>query len=171
MMCSFNENSVLCVRKLYEYYFLDSNIESLEQLNRIWDPNITHVVHLAAQTGVRDSLIDPGPYVAANIHGHFNLLELTRKHDVAHFLYASSSSVYGKTAEIPFQESEGCDQPMSLYAATKRSGELMTYSYCHLYGIKATGLRFFTVYGPWGRPDMAVYSFTKGIDEGREITV
>jgi UDP-glucuronate 4-epimerase len=131
----------------------------------------THVVHLAAQAGVRYSLENPRAYIASNIDGFLGILEACRHTPVSHLLYASSSSVYGADAKPPFSEAERADRPISLYAATKRANELMAYTYAHLYGIAATGLRFFTVYGPWGRPDMAYYGFTKAILEGRAIQV
>ncbi len=129
------------------------------------------VAHLAAQAGVRYSLQNPGAYVQANLVAFGHILEACRKHKVAHLLYASSSSVYGANAKTPFSESDQTDEPVSLYAATKKANELMAHSYSHLYGLPTTGLRFFTVYGPWGRPDMAYFKFTKAISEGRPIDV
>ena len=135
-------------------------------------PGITRIVHLAAQAGVRHSMIDPYSYVASNVMGHLGVLELARHLPrLDHLVYASSSSVYGANATLPFAETDRVDTPMSLYAATKRADELMSYSYGHLYGLTQTGLRFFTVYGPWGRPDMAYYSFAEAIAAGRAITV
>jgi UDP-glucuronate 4-epimerase len=135
-------------------------------------PGITRIVHLAAQAGVRHSMIDPYSYVASNVMGHLGVLELARHLPrLDHLVYASSSSVYGANTHLPFAEVDRVDTPMSLYAATKRADELMSYSYGHLYGLKQTGLRFFTVYGPWGRPDMAYYSFAEAIAAGRPITV
>jgi UDP-glucuronate 4-epimerase len=129
------------------------------------------VVHLAAQPGVRRALTDPHPYVAANVVGFLNILEGCRHGAVEHLVYASSSSVYGANRKLPFSERDRVDHPISLYAATKRADELMAHAYAHLFGLPATGLRFFTVYGPWGRPDMAVYAFTHAIAEGRPIEV
>ncbi len=129
------------------------------------------VVHLAAQAGVRYSIENPRAYVESNIVGFFNVLEAVRHNPVAHFLYASSSSVYGNRDKTPFSVEDRVDKPISLYAATKKSDELFAYTYAHLYGVPATGLRFFTVYGPFGRPDMAYYKFTKAILEGRSIDV
>lgn len=129
------------------------------------------LVHLAAQAGVRHSLDRPDEYVSANLAGFLSVLEGCRHVGMRHLLYASSSSVYGLNAKTPFSEHDGADHPLSLYAATKRSNELMAHSYSHLFGIPATGLRFFTVYGPWGRPDMAYFKFTKAIFEGRPIDV
>ncbi|MDR3333649.1 MAG: NAD-dependent epimerase/dehydratase family protein [Treponema sp.] len=129
------------------------------------------VVNLAAQAGVRYSLTNPDVYLSSNIQGFLSILEGVRKYPVKHLVYASSSSVYGLDRVVPFSETSAADQPASLYAVTKRANELMAHSYSHLYGIPATGLRFFTVYGPWGRPDMAPFLFTKAILEGRPIDV
>lgn len=129
------------------------------------------VVHFAAQAGVRYSLINPRAYIDSNITGFLNVLEACRQVPVRHLVYSSSSSVYGNQEKTPFSESDPVDEPISLYAATKRSNELMGYTYAHLFGLAATGLRFFTVYGPWGRPDMAAYLFTKRIVEGKPIEV
>ena len=129
------------------------------------------VVHLAAQAGVRYSLINPHEYVRSNITGFLNILEACRHNPVAHLVYASSSSVYGGNTRLPFSESDNVDHPVSLYAASKKSNELMAHTYSHLFGLPTTGLRFFTVYGPWGRPDMALFLFTKAILEGRPVDV
>lgn len=126
-------------------------------------------VHLAAQAGVRYSLLSPETYIASNIVGFFHVLEAVRRKPVRHLVYASSSSVYGRQDHVPFTETDFVDAPISLYAATKKSNELMAHSYSHLFGIPSTGLRFFTVYGPWGRPDMAYFSFTKAILADEEI--
>src|ERR671921_27173 len=129
------------------------------------------VVHLAAQPGVRKALTDPTPYVRSNVVAFLNVLEACRHGKVEHLVYASSSSVYGANRKLPFSEHDIADHPISLYAATKKANEMMAHSYASLFGLPATGLRFFTVYGPWGRPDMAVYKFTHAIAEGREIQV
>ena len=129
------------------------------------------VIHLAAQAGVRYSLENPYAYVDSNLVGFVNLLELCRHRGVAHFVYASSSSVYGDSATPPFSEDQRIDRPRSLYAATKAANELMAHTYAHLYGLHATGLRFFTVYGPWGRPDMAPLLFSRAVLAGRPIRV
>lgn len=129
------------------------------------------VVHLAAQAGVRYSLANPRAYVDSNIVGFTNILEGCRHHPVRHLVYASSSSVYGSNSQLPFHESQNIDHPVSLYAATKKANELMAHTYSHLFGMPTTGLRFFTVYGPWGRPDMALFLFTKAMLEGRPIDV
>ena len=127
------------------------------------------VVHLAAQAGVRHSISHPHAYADANLEGFVNILEGCRHNGCRHLLYASSSSVYGANAKLPFSENDKTDHPVSLYAATKKANELMAYSYCHLYSLPVTGLRFFTVYGPWGRPDMAMFLFAKAILEGTPI--
>jgi len=129
------------------------------------------VVNLAAQAGVRYSLENPDSYVRNNVTGFYNLLECCRSHPVRHFLYASSSSVYGNSVKTPFEETDPTDEPVSLYAARKKSNELMAYTYGHLFQVPTTGLRFFTVYGPWGRPDMAYFGFTKSILEGQPISL
>lgn len=129
------------------------------------------VIHLAAQAGVRYSLENPHTYVDSNLVGFVNILESCRTYSIDHLIYASSSSVYGANQKIPFATDDPVDKPVSLYAATKRANELMAYTYSHLYGLPCTGLRFFTVYGPWGRPDMAYFKFTKAILEGKPITV
>jgi len=129
------------------------------------------VINLAAQVGVRYSVENPHPYVDTNLVGFCNILEGARRSNVRHLLFASSSSVYGANTKLPFSESDNVDHPISLYAATKKANELMAHSYAHLYRVPCTGLRFFTVYGPWGRPDMALFKFTRNILEGRPIQV
>ena len=129
------------------------------------------VIHLGAQAGVRYSLDNPHAYADANLVGHLNILEGCRQHKIEHLLYASSSSVYGLNRKTPFSTTDSVDHPVSLYAATKKANELMSHSYAHLYGLPCTGLRFFTVYGPWGRPDMALFKFTKAILAGQPIDV
>jgi UDP-glucuronate 4-epimerase len=129
------------------------------------------VIHLGAQAGVRYSLDNPYAYADANLVGHLNILEGCRQHKIEHLLYASSSSVYGLNRKTPFSTTDSVDHPVSLYAATKKANELMSHSYAHLYGLPCTGLRFFTVYGPWGRPDMALFKFTKAILAGQPIDV
>jgi UDP-glucuronate 4-epimerase len=143
--------------------------ESLEELFKAF--GFTHVVNLAAQAGVRYSLLNPKSYVNSNIVGFANLLECCRHHAVEHLVYASSSSVYGLNTAMPFSVHDNVDHPVSLYAASKKSNELMAHTYSYLYKLPTTGLRFFTVYGPWGRPDMALYLFTKAICEGKPINV
>lgn len=143
--------------------------QAIDNLFREFKPQI--VVNLAAQAGVRYSIEKPEAYINSNIIGFFNILEACRHSRVEHLVYASSSSVYGANQKVPFSTYDKTDSPVSLYAATKKSNELMAYTYSHLYGIPTTGLRFFTVYGPFGRPDMAYYSFTKAIMECRPITI
>ncbi len=150
------------------------DITDFNSLNDIFKENqIDNVVHLAAQAGVRYSLINPFSYIQNNISGFLNLLECCRNSEpeINQLIYASSSSVYGGNKKQPFSELDNVDHPVSLYAASKKSNELMAHAYSHLYNIKTTGLRFFTVYGPWGRPDMALFLFTKAILEGKEIEV
>ena len=132
-------------------------------------PGIDRIIHLAAQAGVRYSLTNPFAYIQSNVLGHTVMLELARALKTRHFVYASSSSVYGGNEKLPFSVEDRVDQPVSLYAATKRADELISHSYAHLYRLPQTGLRFFTVYGPWGRPDMALFLFTKAILEDRPI--
>ena len=147
--------------------------EAMTALAREHGAAITGVVHLAAQAGVRHSLTKPFDYVRSNLDGHMVVLEVCR-HELpvlGHLVYASSSSVYGGNTKVPFSVEDRVDDPVSLYAATKRADELMSHCYSHLYGLPATGLRFFTVYGPWGRPDMAAYLFAEAITRGRPITL
>lgn len=129
------------------------------------------VIHLAAQAGVRYSIENPMAYADSNLIGHLTILEGCRNNNVEHLVYASSSSVYGLNSKMPFATSDSVDHPISLYAATKKANELMSHTYSHLYNVPTTGLRFFTVYGPWGRPDMALFKFTKAILEGKEIDI
>ena len=153
------------------FTFFEADVSDREAiLNMGEGQGIDRIVHLAAQPGVRHSLVDPYIYVQSNVMGHLVMLELARRlPDLKHFVYASSSSVYGGNRKLPFAIADRVDHPVSLYAATKRSDELMTEAYCHQFGMKATGLRYFTVYGPWGRPDMSPYIFAKAIHEGRTI--
>jgi UDP-glucuronate 4-epimerase len=157
----------------FTFYKADiSDFKSLEEII-LQHPAIENIIHLAAQAGVRYSLENPFVYENSNIAGQLSMLEIARKlgENLRHFVYASSSSVYGGNTKQPFSVEDPVNEPVSLYAATKRAGELLVQSYSHLYGIPSTGLRFFTVYGPWGRPDMAYFSFTKAIDEGVPIRV
>ncbi|MBN2433467.1 MAG: GDP-mannose 4,6-dehydratase [Acidobacteria bacterium] len=132
---------------------------------------IRQVCHLAAQAGVRYSLVNPGAYQRSNLEGFLNIMEMARRHQVERFVYASSSSVYGGQPKVPFAESDPVDRPVSLYAATKKANELMAHTYTHLYGMPTIGLRFFTVYGPWGRPDMAVWLFARAILQNEPIRI
>lgn len=152
--------------------FVKINLEDREALPALFkDHDFDVVCNLAAQAGVRYSLENPASYIDSNIVGFLNLLECCRHHKIKHLVYASSSSVYGLNEKIPFSVHDNVDHPISLYAASKKSNELMAHTYSHLYGIPTTGLRFFTVYGPWGRPDMAIYLFTKAITQGKPINV
>jgi UDP-glucuronate 4-epimerase len=137
----------------------------------IADHKTSHIAHLAAQAGVRYSLINPQAFIKSNIEGFLNILEICRETTTIKLVYASSSSVYGITSKVPFSETDSCETPANLYGATKKANELIAYSYHHLYGIQAIGLRFFTVYGPWGRPDMAYFKFTKSIMEDQPIEI
>lgn len=154
------------------YTFYEKDLEDMESLKVMMEKHQPErVIHLAAQAGVRYSLENPHAYIQANIVGTMNVLEVCRHYQVEHLLYASSSSVYGANTSMPFSVHHNVDHPVSLYAATKKSNELMAHTYSHLYGLPTTGLRFFTVYGPWGRPDMALFKFTKAILEGGSIDV
>ncbi len=179
--------SVDCVNDYYDPALKESRLEKLnhpnhrfqrvaledgEAIDKIFQefkPSI--VVNLAAQAGVRYSMSNPHAYLPSNITGFLNILECCRNHNVEHLLYASSSSVYGANQSYPYSVNDNVDHPLSLYAATKKANELMAHTYAHLYGIPCTGLRFFTVYGPWGRPDMAYYKFIKNIYEGKPIDI
>ena len=154
------------------FLFYKKDIADKENLLDLFKENhIDYVINLAAQAGVRYSLKNPKAYINSNILGFSNILELCREFKIKHLLYASSSSVYGGDKRMPFSESYGANHPVSLYAATKRSNELMAHCYSHLFDLPSTGLRFFTVYGPWGRPDMALFLFTKAILENKPIEV
>ena len=152
--------------------FQKIDLVDYQALNALFEKNeFKTVIHLAAQAGVRYSLENPSAYVDSNLSGFVNMLEMCRHHDVEHFVFASSSSVYGANKRMPFSIEHNVDHPVSLYAATKKSNELLAHSYAHLYNLACTGLRFFTVYGPWGRPDMAYYKFTRSILAGESIEV
>lgn len=154
------------------FLFVRGGLEDRPLLERLFsEQGFELVVHLAAQAGVRYSLTNPHAYVDSNLVGFMNILEGCRHHQIKHLVYASSSSVYGANTTMPFSVHQNVDHPLSLYAATKKANELMAHSYAHLYGLAVTGLRFFTVYGPWGRPDMAYFSFVKAILEGKPIDV
>ena len=143
--------------------------DSVALKSTLADVAFDRIIHLGAQAGVRYSIENPAAYVRSNLVGHCNMLELARQREVEHFVYASSSSVYGGNESLPFRVEDRVDHPLSLYAATKKSDELISESYAHLYRLPMTGLRFFTVYGPWGRPDMAMWIFTKALYEGRPL--
>jgi UDP-glucuronate 4-epimerase len=154
------------------YRFIKIDLEDRERIEKLFsDEAFDMVCHLAAQAGVRYSLTNPYAYITSNIIGFQNILESCRNYSIKHLAYASSSSVYGLNENYPFSTHDNVDHPISLYAATKKSNELVAHTYSHLYSIPTTGLRFFTVYGPWGRPDMALFIFTKAIIEGRPIDV
>lgn len=155
---------------LFRFHKIDlADREGVAQL--FANEKFNRVIHLAAQAGVRYSLENPFAYADSNLIGYLNILEGCRHNHVEHLLYASSSSVYGLNRKMPFSTDDSVDHPVSLYAATKKANELMAHTYSHLYGIPTTGLRFFTVYGPWGRPDMALFKFTKAMLEGKSIDV
>ncbi|WP_137887229.1 NAD-dependent epimerase [Pseudomonas sp. 2FE] len=184
-------HEVVGIDNLNEYYSVDLKLARLSQLEvhtnfkfekidiadresiqiLFKEHKFERVIHLAAQAGVRYSLENPEVYADSNLTGFLNILEGCRHSEVAHLVYASSSSVYGMNAKLPFSTSDAVDHPVSLYAATKRANELMAHTYSHLYGLPTTGLRFFTVYGPWGRPDMAPFKFTKSILGGQPIDI
>lgn len=151
--------------KYNNFIFYEFDIQDFSMLEKIFNSHApSFVIHLAAQAGVRYSITNPKAYIDSNIYGFFNILEVCRRNvNLVHLVYASSSSVYGSNTTLPFSEDQNVDHPVSLYAASKKSNELMAHSYSHLYNIPTTGLRFFTVYGPWGRPDMALYLFTEAI--------
>ena len=153
------KNSTKC-----QWRFIKASLEEEKKVNKIFKdfkPDI--VIHLAAQAGVRYSIDHPKTYIQTNLVGFFNIIECCRNFNIKNFIYASSSSVYGGNKNLPFNETDSVDHPVSLYAATKKSNEIIAHCYSHLYKIPATGLRFFTVYGPWGRPDMAPFIFAKSI--------
>ncbi|MEO0853757.1 MAG: NAD-dependent epimerase/dehydratase family protein, partial [Cyanobacteria bacterium J06648_11] len=154
------------------FHFQQLDLSNRAGMTQLFDSeSFDSVVHLAAQAGVRYSLDNPMAYVDSNLVGFANLLEGCRHGQIGHLVFASSSSVYGANTKIPFEIDDPVDRPVSLYAATKRANELMAHSYSHLYQLPTTGLRFFTVYGPWGRPDMAAFKFVKAIEEGQAIDV
>lgn len=158
--------------KYSNYYFIKLNLEDKEAILKIFNQEkFDIVIHLAAQAGVRYSLVNPYAYIDSNILGFLNILEGCRQNAVKHLIFASTSSVYGLNTKMPFSVHHNVDHPVSLYAATKKANELMAHTYAFLYKIPSTGLRFFTVYGPWGRPDMALFLFTKAILEGKPIDI
>ncbi len=158
--------------KYQNYAFVRMNLEDRDELMQLFErEKFDKVCNLAAQAGVRYSLENPHAYISSNIVGFMNILEACRHNNVKHLAYASSSSVYGNNTKMPLSTSDNVDHPISLYAATKKSNELMAHTYSHLFGLPTTGLRFFTVYGPWGRPDMALFLFTKAILAGKPIHV
>ena len=155
-----------------DFFFLDGDIEDIEFLERTFKEHKPQIVfNLAAQAGVRYSISNPISFLKTNVIGFGNILEVCRKNNIEHLIYASSSSVYGGNKNLPYMENSKVDHPVSLYAATKKSNELMAHTYSHLYSLPTTGLRFFTVYGPWGRPDMSYFLFTKAIFEKKSIDI
>lgn len=169
---SLKEARLNLLRTYSDFCFKKIDLADSQALKLLFEKERPEIlVNLAAQAGVRYSIENPEAYIQSNIVGFFNILECCRNYPVKHFLFASSSSVYGASKKVPYSVSDKTDQPVSLYAATKKSNELLAYSYCKLYGISATGLRFFTVYGPFGRPDMAYFSFTRNILAGQPIKI
>ena len=165
------KNRVQILKQFSSYTHIDADISGEYFFEAASDATPDIIVHLAAQAGVRYSIQNPEPYVATNLVGTFRVLELARRLKITHLLMASTSSVYGANTEMPFSENQKCDTQISLYAATKKSNEMMAHSYAHLYDIPITMFRFFTVYGPWGRPDMALFKFTKAMLNGEEIQI
>tara|TARA_Y100001978_G_scaffold143515_1_gene128581 strand:+ start:1329 stop:2363 length:1035 start_codon:yes stop_codon:yes gene_type:complete len=159
------------------FEFYNGDLLKSEDLEEVFNDaykkksKITEVIHLAAQAGVRYSFENPSSYIQSNLVGFFNIIEKSKENEINHFYYASSSSVYGGNDKLPFKESDNVDKPVSLYAATKKSNELIAHTYSHLFSLPTTGLRFFTVYGPWGRPDMALFKFTDSIIKNKPIRV
>lgn len=160
------------LKKYKNFSFNEFDINENKKVNKLFDkfkPKI--VINLAAQAGVRFSILNPETYLKSNIDGFFNILDASRKSKVEHFLYASTSSIYGENTSSSFKEDHNTDHPIQFYAATKKSNEVMAHAYSAIYGLPSTGLRFFTVYGPWGRPDMAIFKFTKSIIENKQIKI
>ncbi|QBS13286.1 NAD-dependent epimerase [Legionella geestiana] len=169
---SLKEDRLLKLQAFSNFHFVRMDISDAKALQTVFEVHQPQrVAHLAAQPGVRYSLENPNAYIQSNLVGFSTLLEQCRQFNVEHLVYASTSSVYGANAAQPYTEAQGVNHPLSLYAATKKANELMAHSYAHLFNLPMTGLRFFTVYGPWGRPDMAIFGFTKAILEGRPIKV
>ena len=160
------------LKKKNNFYFHKVSLENKLSLKKLFNKyKFTHVINLAAYAGVRHSLLKPQDYIDANITGFLNILEESKTNNIKHVIYASSSSIYGTNTNYPFLESDNSDHPVSLYGATKKANELIAHTYSHLFNLPTTGLRFFTVYGPWGRPDMALFKFTKAIIDGSAIEV
>jgi len=169
---SLKEDRLLILKNYKSFIFYKKDLVNIDSINLVFkNHEIENVVHLAAQAGVRYSITNPKAYIDSNIYGFLNILEQCRYFSIDKFIYASSSSVYGMNKKTPFSTLDNVDHPVSLYGATKRSNELIAHSYSHLYKIKSIGLRFFTVYGPWGRPDMALFLFTKSILNNKKINV
>jgi len=169
---SLKEDRLHILNNFSSFHFYNADISDNKSINEIFKDNqFDCVINLAAQAGVRYSIENPHAYIESNINGFINILEGCRHNNVKHLVYASSSSVYGANETLPFSVHDNVDHPISLYAATKKSNELMAHTYSYLYDLPTSGLRFFTVYGPWGRPDMALFMFTKSILEGKPINV
>ena len=169
---SLKEDRIKIFLKGYKFKLYRGDIRDAKLLEKIFrTEKIDKIIHLAAMAGVRNSIINPHIYADVNVMGSLNLLEMAVKYKIKNFIFASSSSVYGNNKKLPFSESDSVDKPMAMYAATKRADELMAHVYNHIYGINIIALRFFTVYGPWGRPDMALFKFTKNILKGKQIEV
>lgn len=169
---SLKESRLLQLQQHQNFSFVQADLADRQCIADLFSKELFDgVIHLAAQAGVRYSLMNPQAYVDSNLVGFVNILEACRHHQIGHLVYASSSSVYGGNTKIPFEETDPVDHPVSLYAATKRANELMAHTYSHLYGLPTTGLRFFTVYGPWGRPDMSPFLFTRALLTGKPIQV
>lgn len=163
-------NRLKILKKVNNFSFKKVDITNINKLNNYFKKNqIKYVVNLAAQAGVRYSITNPRKYLDSNIIGFFNILECSKKYQIKHLVYASTSSVYGDNNNFPLEESYNTDKPISFYAATKKSNEIMAYSYSYIYNLRTTGLRFFTVYGPYGRPDMSLFKFTKAIINSKPI--
>lgn len=164
--------SSIISEKHSNYKFIKVNLEDRDNINKLFkEEKFDYTMNLAGQAGVRYSLVNPYAYIESNVMGFMNLLEAAKQTGVKHFVYASSSSVYGLNEKMPFSTHDNVDHPISIYAATKKANELMAHTYSHLYNLPTTGLRFFTVYGPWGRPDMALFLFTKAMFEDKPINV
>ena len=165
-------NESLVKNKNSNYQFFEVDLSNQKELSKLFKKfDFDYIINLAAQAGVRHSIINPYSFNESNLLGFLNLLECCKDSNIKHLIYASSSSVYGMNSSTPFKEGDNTDKPVSFYAATKKANELMAYCYSHLNEMPVTGLRFFTVYGPYGRPDMAYFSFTKSILEGSKIEV
>jgi len=169
---NFKKHRLDILKKKPNFTFFQVDLKEKSFIDNLFrEYNFDYVIHLAAQAGVRYSISNPYAYIDSNIIGFMHILEACRNHPVKHLIYVSSSSVYGGNKATPFSTDHNVDHPVSLYAATKKSNELMAHTYSHLFGIPTTGLRFFTVYGPWGRPDMAYFTFTESIINGKPIKV
>ena len=164
------KNRIKDLKKSKKFFFYKIDLSEYKKLNNLVKRNkIKYIIHLAAQAGVRYSIKKPKTYFKSNMEGFFNILELSKNNNIKHLIYASTSSVYGNTKKFPLSESDNTDHPLSFYAATKKSNEIMAHSYSYIYKLPCTGVRFFTVYGPFGRPDMALFKFTKNIIENRSV--